>query len=154
MIKMGTFIYGILSDKPPENHAACCSNTGDKLKYPRMTVILILWLWFCRFLFWTLLQLACQFSLKFIIVEHPKNNCKTLSFWTQTVCLVLSVRFTSSTMSLTIYLSLISSIFIIHVSTEYSYETLKDKVTLNCEYDVRTEKEIESSLRPFTSWSY
>ena len=48
-------------------------------------------------------------------------------------------------MSFPTYLALASSIFIIHVSAEYSYETLKDKVTLNGEYDIRTEKEIESS---------
>ena len=43
-------------------------------------------------------------------------------------------------MSITAYLSLFLSIFIIHVSTEYSYETLKDKETLDGEYDVRTKK--------------
>ena len=51
--------------------------------------------------------------------------------------MVLNVNISSSIMSLTVYLALASSIFIIHVSAEYSYETLKDKVTLNGEYDIR-----------------
>ena len=48
-------------------------------------------------------------------------------------------------MSVTTYLSLVLSIFLIHVSAEYSYETLKDKENLDGEYDVRTKKYFANS---------
>ena len=59
--------------------------------------------------------------------------------------MIFNVKFSSLTMSITAYLSLFLSLFIIHVSAEYSYETLKDEETLDGEYDVRTKKYFANS---------